>query len=195
MPDHHCYQTMPYCRIFHFSLIFSQIWSVWCQICSFIQLYESKTLKLWRLPSVSILCITPWGHINLFFISSSWFVYFSAWTGFSIITWNDVDSAQVCFSITCYNCWWSVSQEYILHKKMKGEKQYVPLKNTKIQFHTCDWDPSTYHEYDIHKLLTLLYYSTYTILKLVPALRYVFPMMPLYRLQILNKSALQLYKT
>lgn len=56
----------------------------------------------------------------------------------------------------------------------------MPLKNTKkikkeIQFHTCDWDPSTYHEYDIHKLLTLLYYITYTILKLVPALRYVFP--------------------
>lgn len=76
----------------------------------------------------------------------------------------------------------------------KGEKTVCAIKNTKIQFHTCDWDPSTYHEYDIHKLLTLLYYSTYTILKLVPALRYVFPMMPLYRLQILDKSALQLYK-
>lgn len=78
---------------------------------------------------------------------------------------------------------------------MRGAKNSMCHKNTKIQFHTCDRDPSTYHEYDIHKLLTLLYYSTYTILKLVPALRYVFPMMPLYCLQILNKSALQLYKT
>lgn len=75
-----------------------------------------------------------------------------------------------------------------------GKKTVCAIKNTKIQFHTCDRDPSTYHEYDIHKLLTLLYYSTYTILNLVPALRYVFPMMPLYRLQILDKSALQLYK-
>lgn len=58
---------------------------------------------------------------------------------------------------------------------MRGEKTVCAIKNTKIQFHTCDWDPSTYHEYDIHKLLTLLYYSTYTILKLVPALRYVYP--------------------
>lgn len=54
------------------------------------------------------------------------------------------------------------------HKKYQQKKK-------KIQFHTCDRDPSTYHEYDIHKLLTLLYYSTYTILKLVPAPRYVFP--------------------
>lgn len=60
-----------------------------------------------------------------------------------------------------------------------GKKTVCAIKNTnkkkKIQFHTCDRDPSTYHEYDIHKLLTLLYYSTYTILKLVPAPRYVFP--------------------
>lgn len=60
-------------------------------------------------------------------------------------------------------------------KKWEGGKTVCAIKNTKIQFHTCDRDPSTYHEYDIHKLLTLLYYSTYTILKLVPALRYVFP--------------------
>lgn len=83
---------------------------------------------------------------------------------------------------------------YCTKKWERGEKTVCAIKNTKIQFHTCDRDPSTYHEYDIHKLLTLLYYSTYTILKLVPALRYVFPMMPLYRLQILDKSALQLYK-
>jgi len=79
---------------------------------------------------------------------------------------------------------------------MKG-KQYVPLeKKKKIQSHTCDWDPSTYHEYDIHKLLTLLFYSTYTILKLIPALRYASPPSPMpYVLQILNKFDLQLYKT
>ena len=58
----------------------------------------------------------------------------------------------------------------------EGGKQLCAIKNTKIQFHTCDWDPSTYHQYDIHKLLTLLYYITYTILKLVPALRYVCPL-------------------
>lgn len=64
---------------------------------------------------------------------------------------------------------------YIAQKNEEGRKNSMCHKNTKIQFHTCDRDPSTYHEYDIHKLLTLLYYSTYTILKLVPALRYVFP--------------------
>lgn len=117
-------------------------------------------------------------HYSCFVSVPADFVYFPAQRGFSIITRDDVDSARVCFPITCYNCWWSVSQEYILHKKMRkgGRKNSMCHKKyQKIQFHTCDRDPSTYHEYDIHRLLTLLYYSTYTILKLVPALRYVFP--------------------
>lgn len=81
---------------------------------------------------------------------------------------------------------------------MKG-KQYVPLerKKQKSSLTPAIWDPSTYHEYDIHKLLTLLFYSTYTILKLIPALRYASPSpspMP-YVLQILENFDLQLYKT
>ena len=54
-------------------------------------------------------------------------------------------------------------------------KKVTKRKIKKSSFTPAIWDPSTYHEYDIHKLLTLLYYSTYTILKLVPALRFAFP--------------------
>lgn len=93
-------------------------------------------------------------------------------------------------------CRWSAFTSKYIAQKMKG-KQYVPLERKKKSSLTpAIWDPSTYHEYDIHKLLTLLFYSTFTILKLIPALRYASPPSPMpYVLQILNKFDLQLYKT
>lgn len=99
------------------------------------------------------------------------------------------------FSITCYNSWWSVSRRvYIAQKKWKeGGKQYVPFKKLfteKSSFHTCDWDPSTYHEYDIHKLLT------FTILQYIYNLQTSSEVCVPHDaiLQILDRSALQLYK-
>ncbi len=123
---------------------------------------------------------------------------------FSIMTNNDVDRANVCLYIillqkckkNAKKCRWSAFTSKYIAQKMKG-KQYVPLERKKKSSLTpAIWDPSTYHEYDIHKLLTLLFYSTYTILKLIPALRYASPPSPMpYVLQILNKFDLQLYKT
>lgn len=46
------------------------------------------------------------------------------------------------------------------------------IKCKKMQFHTCYLGPI---HTDIHKLLTLLFYRTYTILNLVPAMRSIFP--------------------
>lgn len=121
---------------------------------------------------------------------------------FSIMTNNDVDRAKVCCPSFCYKnakkCRWSAFTSKYIAQKMKG-KQYVPLerkRKKKSSLTPAIWDPSTYHEYDIHKLLTLLFYSTCTILKLIPALRYASPPSPMpYVLQILNKFDLQLYKT
>ncbi len=134
-------------------------------------------------------------------ISSSWFLYSSMTSAsWQILMLTEQKSACPSF---CYknakkkkNVDGLHLQVNILHKKMKG-KQYVPLERKKKSSLTpAIWDPSTYHEYDIHKLLTLLFYSTYTILKLIPALRYASPPSPMpYVLQILNKFDLQLYKT
>lgn len=125
---------------------------------------------------------------------------------FSIMTNNDVDRAKVCLSIILLQklqiikkkkkCRWSAFTSKYIAQKNEGETVCAIRKKKKSSLTPAIWDPSTYHEYDIHKLLTLLFYSTYTILKLIPALRYASPTSPMpYVLQILNKFDLQLYKT
>lgn len=118
-------------------------------------------------------------------ISSSWFLYSSVTSAsWQILMLTEQKSACPSF---CYKnakkikkkCRWSAFTSKYIAQKMKG-KQYVPLERKKKSSLTpAIWDPSTYHEYDIHKLLTLLFYSTYTILKLIPALRYASPPSPM----------------
>lgn len=60
--------------------------------------------------------------------------------------------------------------ESILHKIMKNKCAIIMKikKQNKIQFYTCYLGPI---QTDIHKLLALLYYRTYTIFNLVPEMR------------------------
>lgn len=60
--------------------------------------------------------------------------------GFSIMTGKHVDSAHVCFSITCYK---NADGLYlrVYCTKNEGGKTVCAIKNTKIQFHTCDLGP------------------------------------------------------
>lgn len=124
MPDHHCIRLCPSADLLLFSPQWFQIQiCVWCQMYMPIACQITFKLCWYRV------CITPWGHITLFCISSSWFVYFSAWTGFSIITWNDVDSAQVCFSITLLQLlmvW--ILRVYIAQKNERGENSMCHKK-------------------------------------------------------------------
>lgn len=128
MPDHHCTRLCPF--LFCTTTLTPNLQSN----CSFLFLVSDsvccsvKCLKSCRHP-VHVVCTT---HMRPYYIVLYQFqlicLFFSARTGFSIITWNDVDSAQVCFSITCYNCWWSVSLKsiYCTKKWERGGKQYVP---------------------------------------------------------------------
>lgn len=63
---------------------------------------------------------------------------------------------------------WSILS--ILHKIMKNKCAIIMKikKQNKIQFYTCYLGPI---QTDIHKLLVLLYYRTYTIFNLVPEMR------------------------
>lgn len=131
------HQTMPleffFCTT-PLTQIPSQIVAVWCQITR----SPSPIPKSCRHFVYMDICITTYEAVLSHFLYQFQLIclfFFPAWTGFSIITWNDVDSAQVCFSITLLQLLMvCIFKEYILHKKMRerGEKQYVPfLKNTK----------------------------------------------------------------
>lgn len=176
MPDHHCTRLCPFlfCTTpltpnlqsncsFIFGVRFCMLLGQMSKIvsspssCSMHHTYEAILYRFVSVPADLFIFFRPdrLQHHNM-----KW-----CWQCTSLFFHHLLQLLMVC-----------IFKEYILHKKMrKGGKTVCAIKNTKIQFHTCDRDPSTYHEYDIHKLLTLLYYSTYTILKLVPALRYVFP--------------------
>lgn len=123
----------------HYSFNPGQIVAVWCQItCSPCQISNLCHCFLLFFCLYGFMHHNIWGHIKSFFASvpADLFILFSAWTGFSIITWNDVDSAQVCFPITLLQLLMvCIFKEYILHKKMreKGGKNSMChfLKNTK----------------------------------------------------------------
>lgn len=87
----------------------------------------------------------------------------------------DLFVSDTDFSMTTCNSFpllqkrrWSILS--ILHKIMKNKCAIIMKikKQNKIQFYTCYLGPI---QTDIHKLLVLLYYRTYTIFNLVPEMR------------------------
>lgn len=93
--------------------------------------------------------------------------------------------------------------EYIAQNKIKktmchydGKKQQTKtkqknkIKQYKIQFYTCYLGPI---HTDIHKLLALLYYRTYTIFNLVPEMRLMCSPNSIVHFPYRNASDLQLY--
>lgn len=115
MPDHHLLSDYAlFCCGTLISLICSQLQDVWCQdICPLSNPPVSNNIQI--VISISQSYASHHEAILNRFVSvpADLFISLPGQTDrgffFSIITWNDVDSARVCFSITCYNCWWSVS--------------------------------------------------------------------------------------
>lgn len=137
LPDHHCTRLCPL-NYFCTTPLNPNSQSNCSCLLSDHTLPSPKSKSCRRFVHMDNMHHNIWGRIKSFFVSvpaDLFIFFFPAWTGFSIITWNDVDSAQVCFSITLLQLLMvCIFKEYILHKKMRerGEKQYVPfLKNTK----------------------------------------------------------------
>lgn len=82
-----------------------------------------------------LVCITPWGHIVLFCISSSWFVYFFC---LDRLQHHNMKWCWQCTSLFFHHLATIVDGLYLKSiyctKKWEGGKTVCAIKNTKIQF-------------------------------------------------------------
>lgn len=141
MPDHHTVSDYALSRRNFPRIYQSDSSCFWCQICS-LSLWVKKKEKHSNCGVnpcfffFIIVCITPWGHIVLFCISSSWFVYF--FFCLDRLQHHNMKWCWQCTSLFFHHLATIVDGLYLKSiyctKKWEGGKTVCAIKNTKIQF-------------------------------------------------------------